>query len=110
MRHSHEAVWISLFKNVEAMAIGNGKATAAHGTYGTGPTGITACTILLGYLGVIDLGEALLKDVTNWRRKLPARMHFSVRKDCHEVKCRTTAIPGASFKEFDSPVVVDYVE
>lgn len=77
-RGVHEAVRIALFKNVAAKTVGNGKAAAANRPNGTGLAPFAAGTIATGYLGVIDLGQALLKDIADEGWKLPAGVDFSI--------------------------------
>ena len=92
------------------MAVGDGKTPPADRTDDARPTGSAACSITVGYVRIVNLGHTFFKDVANWRGKLTARMDFSVRKNSHEVKCRTTAVTSTSIKEFDSFSVMDYVE
>lgn len=56
----HKAVWVSLFKDIQAETVRNSKASAANRANGTGSAYFAAGTIATGYLRIIDLGNALL--------------------------------------------------
>jgi len=74
----YETVRIPLFKNVQAITMGNCKTAPADRPDDTRITSLTARAILPGYLRVINFGNTLLIDASNWRRKLPTGVHFTI--------------------------------
>lgn len=85
--------------------MGDGKTTAANGTDGTGCACITARAIAMGHLRLINLCNALLKDVADWRRELPAGVGFPIREDGNEVERSAAAVPGTPTKGLNSLLV-----
>lgn len=85
--------------------MGDRKTTAANGSDGTGCTCLTARSIAMRHLGLVDLCNALLKDIADCRREFPTGMGFSVRENSDEVERSATAVPGTSTKGLDALLV-----
>jgi len=94
----YEAVRISFFKDVQAMAVGHSQTTPTKEMQGTGLAGPGTTAILPGDLRVVDFSDALAEDVADGGREFPAGVNLAVGKDGHKVKGCATAVPGTSSK------------
>ena len=83
------------FENVAPQAVSDSKTPSADRMELTGMAFCASCTILFCLRRIVDIRDALFKNVSEGGRKLPAGMHLTVRKHCEKIEgssaaeCRT---------------------
>jgi hypothetical protein len=92
----HEAEGVFVLKDVQAVAMGAGKTSAANRAERAGSAGCAAGTIAAGLFRVKDLSDALLNNIADGRRKFTAGMNLTICEKGHEIECRAAAVARAS--------------
>ena len=92
-------------KHIEPVTVSNRHAATAYRPEGARSTRAAPRAVATGDLRVVDIGEALLVDVTDKGRKFPAGMHLPIGKEGEKVKGGSTPKTRTPAKRFHPPLL-----
>lgn len=105
-----KAEGVLVLKDIEAMAVRTGEASAADGANGACPAGRGPRAIALRELRIVDPGDALLVDIADGRWKFSAGMDLAVSEERHEIECRAASVAGAAAEGCATMVPADDID